>query len=58
MSESDIPEDIRKRAELVYLALGRGSIADERAIARAILAEREMCAKIVEDLSSLEAALP
>lgn len=48
MSET-IPEDIVKAGRRCYDALGRGSIADSERIARAILAERERCAKIAED---------
>lgn len=42
-----IPEDIMVRAEAAYDALGRGSDADARVIARAILAERKRCAEAV-----------
>lgn len=39
-----IPADIQKAAERVYAQLGRGSIADEQTIAKALMAEREACA--------------
>lgn len=39
-----IPADIQKAAECVYAQLGRGPDADEQAIARALMAEREACA--------------
>lgn len=38
-----IPSDIMTKAEAAYDALGRGSDADARVIARAILAERKRC---------------
>lgn len=41
-----IPADIEKKARRVYDALGRGSISDSERIARAIMEERERCAKI------------
>lgn len=43
-----IPADIQKAAEQVYAQLGRGSIADEGAIAKALIAEREACAAIAD----------
>ena len=46
---TDIPEDIVKQARRVYDALGRGSVSDSERIARAILAERQRCAKIAAE---------
>lgn len=45
-----IPEDIIKAGRRCYDGLGRGSVSDSEHIARAILAERERCAKVAEDL--------
>lgn len=49
MSENKA-SDIMKRAENVYAVLGRGSIADTEAIAKAIAAERQRCANIAAPL--------
>lgn len=51
---SAIPKDIAAKADAVYDALGRGSLADTGAIARAILSERERCAKIAKDVAERE----
>lgn len=43
-----IPPDIQKAAASVYAQLGRGADADEKAIAQALIAERERAAVIAE----------
>lgn len=48
---SAIPKDIAAKADAVYDALGRGSLADTGAIARAIFAERERCAQVVRSIA-------
>lgn len=45
-----IPEDIIKAARRCYDGLGRGSVSDSEHIARAIMAERERCAKDIQNL--------
>jgi hypothetical protein len=40
-----IPADIQNSAERVYAQLGRGPDADEQAIAKALMAERERAAR-------------
>lgn len=47
-----IPEDIIKAGRRCYDGLGRGSVSDSEHIARAILAERERCAKTAERFCS------
>lgn len=49
---SAIPKDIAAKADAVYDALGRGSLADTGAIARAIFAERERCAQVVRSIAA------
>jgi hypothetical protein len=48
MSET-IPDDVMKVAARCYTTLGRGSSADTDCIARAIMAERERCAQVIQD---------
>ncbi|MBA8904844.1 hypothetical protein [Aminobacter ciceronei] len=51
---STIPKDIAAKADAVYDALGRGSLADTGAIARAIFAERERCAMVADGIAERE----
>ena len=48
---NEIPKDIMVKSEAIYDALGRGSDADARVIARAILAERKRCAEVVHSVA-------
>ena len=51
MSDVTIPEDIRVKAEKLANDVGAGlALGSAEMIARAILAERERCAKIVEGI--------
>lgn len=43
---SKIPADVKSTALLLYRQLGRGSGADEDAIAKAIFTERVRCAEV------------
>lgn len=55
---SALPPDIQKVAERVYAQLGRGPDDDEQAIAKAIMAERERCAKHLRDGCTIEHGEP
>lgn len=45
-----IPADIQKTAAALYNRLGCGSVADEQAIAKALMARDERCAVIAQNL--------
>ena len=48
-----IPPDIQKAAAAVYARLGRGADADEKTIAKALIARDEACARIADERAAV-----